>query len=128
MSIKYSEIFSANQVLSAGPNDIIVIAVVDGASSTGYTTKAIKKSNLIADPLFTSLTTVGTTGASTLVSGVLNIPTYGGGIVNSVTGLNTNNTDPANPIVAFGSAIKISPNIAQEAVTPPVVGSVKTTI
>ena len=73
MSIKYSEIFSANQVLSAGPNDIIVIAVVDGASSTGYTTKAIKKSNLIADPLFTSLTTVGTTGASTLVSGVLKV-------------------------------------------------------
>jgi hypothetical protein len=99
MSIKYSEIFSANQVLSAGPNDIIVIAVVDGASSTGYTTKAIKKSNLIADPLFTSLTTVGTTGASTLVSGVLNIPTYGGGIVDSVTGLNTDNSDPVNPII-----------------------------
>ncbi len=76
MSIKYSEIFSANQVLSAGPNDIIVIAVVDGASSTGYTTKAIKKSNLIADPLFTSLTTTGASGdAATLISGILNIPT-----------------------------------------------------
>ena len=76
MSIKYSEIFSADQILSAGPNDIIVIAVVDGASSTGYTTKAIKKSNLIADPLFTSLTTTGASGdAATLISGILNIPT-----------------------------------------------------
>ena len=99
MSIKYSEIFSADQILSAGPDDIIVIAVVDGTSSTGYTTKAIKKSNLIADPLFTSLTTTGASGASTLVAGVLNIPTYGGGIVDSVTGLDTDNTDPENPIV-----------------------------
>ena len=32
------------------------------------------------------------------------------------------------PIVAFGSAINTSPSIAQEAVTPPVVGLVKTTI
>ena len=32
---------------------------------------------------------------------------------------------PANPIKAFGSAIFKSPNIAKDAVTPPVVGSVK---
>ena len=31
---------------------------------------------------------------------------------------------PAKPINAFGSAIFKSPNIAKEAVTPPVVGSV----
>ena len=99
MSIKYSEILTDDQILSAGDDDIIVIAIVDGISSTGYTTKAIKKLNLIPDPLFTSLTTTGTTGASTLVAGVLNIPMYGGGIVNSVTGLNTDNADPANPII-----------------------------
>jgi len=32
---------------------------------------------------------------------------------------------PANPISALGSASIISPSIANEAVTPPVVGSVK---
>jgi hypothetical protein len=131
MSIKYSEILTADEILSAGDDDIIVVAIVDGISSTGYTTKAIKKLNLIPNPLFTSLTTTGasgdaatlisgilniptpvipavpftsltttgTTGASTLVAGVLNIPTYGGGIVDSVTGLDTDFSDPANPIV-----------------------------
>ena len=33
---------------------------------------------------------------------------------------------PANPMSALGSAIFMSPNIAKDAVTPPVVGSVKT--
>jgi hypothetical protein len=47
MSIKYSGILAADEVTSAGDNDIIVLAIVDGASATGYTTKAIKKSNLI---------------------------------------------------------------------------------
>jgi len=48
MSIKYSEIFAADEVLSAGNDDIIVLAIVDGGAPTGYTTKAIKKSNLIS--------------------------------------------------------------------------------
>jgi hypothetical protein len=48
MSIKYSGILAADEVVSAGPNDIIVLAIVDGGAPTGYTTKAIKKSNLIA--------------------------------------------------------------------------------
>lgn len=48
MSIKYSGILAADEVTSAGDDDIIVLAIVDGASATGYTTKAIKKSNLIA--------------------------------------------------------------------------------
>jgi hypothetical protein len=47
MSIKYSEILAADEVLSAGNDDIIVLAIVDGGAPTGYTTKAIKKSNLI---------------------------------------------------------------------------------
>jgi len=47
MSIKYSEILTASEVLSAGDDDIIVLAIVDGGAPTGYTTKAIKKSNLI---------------------------------------------------------------------------------
>tara|TARA_S200002703_G_scaffold83865_1_gene72263 strand:- start:1952 stop:2422 length:471 start_codon:yes stop_codon:yes gene_type:complete len=48
MSIKYSGILAADEVTSAGDDDIIVLAIVDGGSPTGYTTKAIKKSNLIA--------------------------------------------------------------------------------
>lgn len=48
MSIKYSEILAADEVLSAGNDDIIVLAIVDGGAATGYTTKAIKKSNLIS--------------------------------------------------------------------------------
>tara|TARA_R110000868_G_scaffold31451_4_gene115335 strand:- start:322 stop:792 length:471 start_codon:yes stop_codon:yes gene_type:complete len=48
MSIKYSEILAADEVLSAGNDDVIVLAIVDGGSPTGYTTKAIKKSNLIS--------------------------------------------------------------------------------
>ena len=47
MSIKYSGILAADEVTSAGDNDIIVLAIVDGGAPTGYTTKAIKKSNLI---------------------------------------------------------------------------------
>lgn len=47
MSIKYSEILAADEVTSAGDDDIIVLAIVDGGAPTGYTTKAIKKSNLI---------------------------------------------------------------------------------
>ena len=48
MSIKYSGILAADEVTSAGDDDIIVLAIVDGGGPTGYTTKAIKKSNLIA--------------------------------------------------------------------------------
>ena len=48
MSIKYSGILAADEVTSAGDDDIIVLAIVDGGAPTGYTTKAIKKSNLIA--------------------------------------------------------------------------------
>ena len=61
MSIKYSEILAADEVLSAGDNDIIVLAIVDGGAPTGYTTKAIKKSNLIVEPLkaFHTLTEFG---------------------------------------------------------------------
>jgi hypothetical protein len=51
MSIKYSGILAADEVLSAGDNDIIVLAIVDGGAPTGYTTKAIKKSNLIVEPI-----------------------------------------------------------------------------
>ena len=61
MSIKYSGILAADEVTSAGDNDIIVLAIVDGGAPTGYTTKAIKKSNLIVDPLkaFHTLTEFG---------------------------------------------------------------------
>lgn len=61
MSIKYSGILAADEVTSAGDDDIIVLAIVDGGSPTGYTTKAIKKSNLIVEPLkaFHTLTEFG---------------------------------------------------------------------
>ena len=48
MSIKYSEILASDEVLTAGNDDIIILAIVDGGSPTGYTTKAIKTSNYIA--------------------------------------------------------------------------------
>lgn len=63
MSTKYSEIFAANEVLAAGDDDIIIIAIVDPGSPTGFTTKAIKKSNLITgggvDTLYSADGTVG---------------------------------------------------------------------
>ena len=61
MSIKYSGILATDEVTSAGDNDIIVLAIVDATSATGYTTKAIKKSNLIVEPLkaFHTLTEFG---------------------------------------------------------------------
>tara|TARA_R100000655_G_scaffold39820_1_gene75168 strand:+ start:7126 stop:7602 length:477 start_codon:yes stop_codon:yes gene_type:complete len=61
MSIKYSGILATDEVTSAGDDDIIVLAIVDGTSATGYTTKAIKKSNLIVEPLkaFHTLTEFG---------------------------------------------------------------------
>ena len=61
MSIKYSGILAADEVTSAGDDDIIVLAIVDGGAPTGYTTKAIKKSNLIVAPLkaFHTLTEFG---------------------------------------------------------------------
>jgi hypothetical protein len=51
MSIKYSGILAADEVTTSGDDDIIVLAIVDGGAPTGYTTKAIKKSNLIIDPI-----------------------------------------------------------------------------
>lgn len=100
MSIKYSEILTADEILSAGDDDIIVVAIVDGISSTGYTTKAIKKLNLIPNPLFTSLTTTGASGdAATLISGILNIPTP---VIPAVpfTSLTTTGTTGASTLVA----------------------------
>jgi hypothetical protein len=35
MSIKYSGILAADEVLSAGNDDIIVLAIVDGGAPTG---------------------------------------------------------------------------------------------
>lgn len=46
--IKFSEIYTANPVLSAGANDIFAIAVVDGGSPTGYTTAGITKADFLA--------------------------------------------------------------------------------
>jgi hypothetical protein len=46
-----------------------------------------------------TLTTTGTSGVSTLIGTVLNIPNYTSTGVASVTGLDTDNTDPLNPIV-----------------------------
>tara|TARA_R110001606_G_scaffold339250_1_gene487305 strand:+ start:521 stop:991 length:471 start_codon:yes stop_codon:yes gene_type:complete len=64
MSIKYSGILAADEVTSAGDNDIIVLAIVDGGAPTGYTTKAIKKSNLIAS--VQSKAFIGLIGSTTI--------------------------------------------------------------
>lgn len=45
-----------------------------------------------------TLTTVGSSGVSTLIGNTLNIPNYNTG-VQSVSGLNTDNTDPLNPVI-----------------------------
>lgn len=47
MSLKFSEIFSTDAVSSAGASDILVFAIVDGGSPTGYTTKSITKGNFL---------------------------------------------------------------------------------
>lgn len=48
MSIKYSEIYTATPVVSAGANDLMVIAIVDGGAPTGFTTKGIKVSDFLS--------------------------------------------------------------------------------
>lgn len=45
-----------------------------------------------------TLTTTGSSGVSTLIGNTLNIPNYNTG-VQSVSGLDTDNTDPLNPII-----------------------------
>jgi len=69
MSIKYSEILASDEVLTAGNNDIVLLAIVDGGSPTGYTTKAIKKSNLVTggadgNGLFDAANQLGTLAVS----------------------------------------------------------------
>jgi len=72
MSIKYSEILAADEVLSAGANDIIVLAIVDGGAPTGYTTKAIKVTNFLSG-VTPNLQTVATAGSSANITTSFNV-------------------------------------------------------
>jgi len=85
-------------------NDLIVgTSMPDVSTDADPITKNFSVSDVIAlaDIPFTSLTTNGTSGASTLVGGVLNVPNYATGVQSVVAGTNVtvDNNDPANPII-----------------------------
>ncbi len=85
-------------------NDLLVGTSMPTANTDADPiTKNFSVSDVIAlaDIPFTSLTTNGTSGASTLVGGVLNIPNYATGVQSVVAGTNVtvDNNDPANPII-----------------------------
>lgn len=64
-------------------------------------TKNFSVSDVIALVPDLTLTTNGTSGASTLAGGVLNVPNYATGVQSVVAGTNVtvDNNDPANPII-----------------------------
>ena len=71
-----------DRVIFSGPpasNDLIhIVDVSDTTDNPAGTSFAIEVSDLVPTIPFTSLTTTGTTGPSTLVSGILNVPEYAG--------------------------------------------------
>jgi hypothetical protein len=85
-------------------DDTDVLAIVD---LTDNTTKKVTVAQLKALATFISLTTTGTSGAATLIGGVLNVPQYPNGTVTSVgltigtAGSNVNVT--GSPITGAGS-------------------------
>lgn len=82
------------------PNDMIAIGVRNPVTQSNYQPSAIFFKDLEAQiGGGVTLTTTGTSGVSTLIGTVLNIPDYTSTGVASVTGLDTDNTDPLNPIV-----------------------------
>jgi len=85
-------------------NDLLVGTSIPNPNTNKLPkTKNFSVSDVIAlaDIPFTSLTTNGTSGASTLVGGVLNVPNYATGVQSVVAGTNVtvDNNDPANPII-----------------------------
>jgi hypothetical protein len=82
------------------PNDMIAIGVRNPVTQSDFQPAAIFFKDLEAQiGGGVTLTTTGTSGVSTLTGTVLNIPNYTSTGVASVTGLDTDNTDPLNPIV-----------------------------
>jgi hypothetical protein len=64
---------------SPATNDLIhIVDVSDPTDNPAGTSFAIEVGDLVPSSPFTSLTTIGTTGPSTLVSGTLNVPDYTG--------------------------------------------------
>ena len=65
---------------SPASNDLIhIVDVSDPTDNPAGTSFAIEVGDLVPSIPFTGLTTTGTTGPSTLVSGTLNVPEYSGG-------------------------------------------------
>jgi len=97
MSIKYSGILAADEVLSAGNDDIIVLAIVDGGAPTGYTTKAIKKSNLLDFLPLAGGTMLGDIelGSNTITNGIgsISISVNGFGHTDGVDTIGMNSTN-----------------------------------
>lgn len=85
-------------------DDTDVLAIVD---LTDNTTKKVTVAQLKALATFISLTTTGTSGAATLIGGVLNIPQYPDGTVTSVgLTVGTSGSDvnvAGSPITSSGS-------------------------
>ena len=102
---------TAGQVLSSTGTTLDWIdAAAGGGQVNSLTTTGTGAATLISNVLniptpgasaFTSLTTTGTTGAATLASGVLNIPQYAGG-AGTVTGVTA-----TLPIVSTGGAAPV---------------------
>lgn len=101
----YSNLISNGKIRTLlDATDLFTIGVRDPNFIGNYQPALITATNLANSiipllPFPFTLTTTGTSGASTLIGTVLNIPNYTSTGVASVTGLDTDNTDPLNPIV-----------------------------
>jgi hypothetical protein len=101
----YSNLISNGKIRTLlDATDLFTVGVRDPNFIGNYQPVLITSTNLansIASllPFPFTLTTTGTSGASTLIGTVLNIPNYTSTGVASVTGLDTDNTDPLNPII-----------------------------
>ena len=85
-----------------------VLSVVGGTSISVDNTDPANPIVNYTGAIFNSLTTIGTSGPSTLIGGVLNVPIYGSGQVITVVGgtsISVDSTDPENPIVNYTGAV-----------------------
>jgi hypothetical protein len=88
---KKMSILTDRVIFSGSPasNDLIhIVDVSDPTDNPAGTSFAIEVGNLVSSSPFTGLTTTGTSGAATLVSGTLNVPEYAGGVTSIIAGTN----------------------------------------
>ena len=77
---------------SPASNDLIhIVDVSDPTDNPAGTSFAIEVGDLVPSIPFTGLTTTGTSGPSTLVGGVLNVPEYAGGEINTASNVGGGN-------------------------------------